>query len=74
MALLNKKRKKWLITIILLILTIGFWVIVSIFNWKKIPIQENFISMIKVIFNFIKWILGFVFGGYVYKKYMEGKQ
>jgi hypothetical protein len=64
---MKKIRKKWALTVISFSLTVIFWSISTYFNYKEIPIQENYIAIVKVLLNFIKWIFAFMFGGYALK-------
>jgi hypothetical protein len=69
----SKKRKKWIISILLGTLTIIAWIVATIFNYKDIPIQENFIKYTQLLLNFLKWLLGFIFAGYSMKLWKGGQ-
>ncbi len=63
----SKKRKKWILSIICFITGLILIVIATLFNYKEVPIQDNYIKMLEVIFTFIQWVLGFVCVGYGFK-------
>jgi uncharacterized membrane protein (DUF485 family) len=71
---MRKLKKKWTLTIIFLTIAVACLVLSTIMNWLLIPIQDNYISVIGKVFNFVIWLFGFVFGGNIYKKYRESKE
>jgi hypothetical protein len=73
MALLNKKRKKWVLSLTCFFTALILIVIGTYFNCKDIDIQDNYVKLVKEIFVFLEWLLGFICAGYGLKLFKGGK-